>query len=248
MLDCERVWLCVCLCVVAVNHQRFISSVTTSQTLWRAIMLYQQINDLAITGHNWLWNKGYNILSVSLQLFNTPSCTLQLVLPENSTCPLFAPSSYFPLPPSMSLERTSGSFFPFIFSVRHLENRVCLCHSLSHSIIPMFIQLSALSNVPPPPFLPPPVPPAFLFTLTMSRLLTTAALITVLHLSISIYLPPIVFFPTILPLLDASSSWISSPPGNAFVQIDAVPFVSYEDKGCRGEPVHPFLSSCSVPP
>lgn len=81
--------------VVAVNHQRFISSVTTSQSLWRAIMLYQQINDLVITGHNWLWNKGYNMLSGSLQLLNTQSGSLLLVLRANSTCPLHAP--YFPL-------------------------------------------------------------------------------------------------------------------------------------------------------
>lgn len=101
------VWVCVCggggvslvwLCVVAVNHERFISSVTTSQTLWRAIMLYQQINDLAITGHNWLWNKEYNILSVSLRLLNTRFISWLLVLPGNSACPLFAPSSYSPLP------------------------------------------------------------------------------------------------------------------------------------------------------
>lgn len=77
--------------------------------------------------------------------------------------------------------------------------------------------------------------------LTVSQLLTTASLITVLHLSISVYLSPIVFFPTILPLLDAFSSYNSSLPQSVFVLEDAVPFVLYGDGGCIGEPVHPPL-------
>lgn len=44
----------------------------------------------------------------TLQLFNTHSCSLLLLLPGNSTCPLVAPSSYSQLPLllplSMSLE------------------------------------------------------------------------------------------------------------------------------------------------
>lgn len=191
-------------------------------------MLYQQINDLAITGHNWLWNKGYNILSVSLQLFNTLSCSLLLVLPENSACPLFAPSPYSPLPLllplSISLERTTAPSFPLSSERGIWKNRLCLHHSPSHSIIPMFIQRSALSTVPPPPFLPPSVPPAFLSMLTVSQLLTTASLIAVLHLSITIYLPPIVFA-TILPPLDTFSSYISALPQSVFVLESGAPFI-----------------------
>ncbi len=109
-------------------------------------MLYQQINDLAITGHNWLWNKGYNILSISLQLFSTLFCSLLLVLPESSTCPLFAPSFHSPLPLlfplSTSLERTTtapsvplsseediwktGSVFA---TLHHIQSSPCLFSS-----------------------------------------------------------------------------------------------------------------------
>ncbi len=143
---------CVCACVAAVNHLRFISSVTTTQTLWRAIMLYQQINDLAITGHNWLWNKGYNILSVSLQLFNTQSCSLLLVLPENSTCPLFAPSSYSPLPLllplSISQERTTAPSFPL-----SLERGIWKTGSVSASLHHTQSSRCLFSSPPSPPSL-----------------------------------------------------------------------------------------------
>lgn len=97
------------------------------------------------------------------------------------------PLFLFPTSSSTSSEHVPGedhcSFFPFILRARHLENRLCVRHSPSHSIIPMFIQLSALSTVP---FSLPLFPPVFLSMLTMSQLLTTALLIRVLHLSISI--------------------------------------------------------------
>lgn len=72
---------------------------------------------------------------------------------------------------------------------------------------------------------------------TMSQLLTTASLITVLHLSISIHSNhPVVFFSTILSLLDTFSSYISCLPSSVFVLEDAVPFVLG-----GGKPVHPPL-------
>lgn len=117
-------------------------------------MLYQQINDLVITGHNWLWNKGHDILSISFLLLNIQSCSLQLVLPEKSTCPLFAPASYSPLPLlfslSISLRRT---FFPFIFPAKHLENRLCLHLSIT------FNRPDAYSVLHPPPMFPTPSHP-----------------------------------------------------------------------------------------
>lgn len=122
--------------------------------------------------------------------------TRELYLPP--VCPLFL----FPTSSSPSCEHFPGedrcSFSPFILRARHLENRLRLRLSLSHSIIPVFIQLSARSTVRPPPFLPPSVPPAFL-----SADYASASLIKVPHLSISIYLSPIVFFPSVLPLLEA---------------------------------------------
>lgn len=155
MIHSECVWQCVCLCVcvVAVNHLRFISSVTTSQTLWRAIMLYQQINDLAITGHNWLWNKGYNILSVSLQLFNTRCSSLLLVLLANSTCPLFTPYSYSPTSSSPSSEHfpqrePTAPSFPLSFE-RGIWKTGLVSTSLHHvQSSLMFTQLSRPFHCP----------------------------------------------------------------------------------------------------
>lgn len=200
-------------------------------------MLYQQINDLAITGHNWLWNKGYNILSVSLQLVNSLSSSLLLVLTENSTCPVFAPSSYSPFPPvlplSISLEWTNAPSFP-LSSERGIWKTGSVSASLHH------IQSSRclFSSPPFPPSLhlpfslllchPPPSPSSLCLS---SK--PPASLITVIHLSISIYLSPIVFFTTILPLLDAFSSYISSLPQSVFVLEDAVPFVLSEDGVCN---------------
>lgn len=108
-------------------------------------MLHQQINDLAITCRNWLWNKGCNILSVCSMLLNILSCSLLLHYGRALHAPCLPPSSNSPLPPLPSCKRFPGgppcSFFPSIF-------RAGLRPSRSHSIIPMFIQLSALSNRP----------------------------------------------------------------------------------------------------
>lgn len=142
-------------------------------------MLYQQINDLAITGHNWLWNKGYNILSVSLQLFNTWSGFLLLVLPQNSTCPVYAPYSQLPL----SIPWRGQ----LLLSSLYLSSEASGKQAPSPPLSITFNHLNAYSAFCPfrlpPHFVP---SPAFLFTLAISQLQTTASLITVLHLSISI--------------------------------------------------------------
>lgn len=153
----------------------------------------------------------------TLQLFNTPSCSVLLLLAENSTCPLFTPSFYSPLP----WEHVPGEDHCSLLSFYLASGKQAPCPPLSitfnhphvHSALRPFHR----------PFLPPSFPPVFLSMLTTSQLLTTALLIRVLHLSISIYLFPVVFFPTILPLLDAFTSGISS--AWASVLEDAVSFV-----------------------
>lgn len=101
-------------------------------------MLYQQINDSAITGHNWLWRKGLRY-TVRLRCGCSPSCSLPLLLLENSTYPLFAPLSQFPTSSSTSSEhvpgeRTTAPSCLLSLRARLWENR--LCHSPSHSIMP----------------------------------------------------------------------------------------------------------------
>lgn len=197
-------------------------------------MLHQQINDLAIIDHNWLWNKGYNILSISLQLFNTHSCTVLLVLPDNSTCPLFGPSCYSPLPSlfplRMSLERTTAPSFPLSLergiwkpgsvsaTLHHIQSSPCLFSS------PTF------PPSPPPPFLPSFCPTAFLLMLT-----TCLFLVSVLNHSIYYHSPA--SFHYYLSLSNCFPLRINS----VFVLEDALSFKLYEDGGCIGKPVHPCL-------
>lgn len=147
----------------------------------------------------------YNMLSGSLQLFNTQSGSLLLVLPANSTCRLHAP--YFPL--LLSIPWRRQLLLPSLYVRREASGKQV--PSLPLSIT--FNHLNASSafcsfHLPPLLFLP---SPAFFFTLAISQLLTTASLITVLHLSISMSFQ-LFSSPTILPLVDASSSYISSLP------------------------------------
>lgn len=71
----------------------------------------------------------------------SPSCSLPLLLLENSTYPLFAPLSQFPTSSSTSSEhvpgeRTTAPSCLLSLRARHWENRPCLRHSPSHSITP----------------------------------------------------------------------------------------------------------------
>lgn len=151
----------------AANHPRFISSVTTSQTNWHAIMLYQQINDSAITCHNWLWHKGCDILSVyaaaaalsALCHFYYWKTLLTPCLPLSRNSPLPPP-----LPLSTSPERGPLLLLAFYLWEQGIGKTDCVSAILHHiqscpPSIPMFIQLSALSNVLPPPFPTPLFPP-----------------------------------------------------------------------------------------
>lgn len=92
-------------------------------------------------------------------------------------------NSSLPLPASVPGE-DHCSFFPFILRVRHLENRLCLCHFPSHSIIVMFIQPSILSTGSLPSFSPHlrSVPPGSPSIYKMSLLLNTR-LLSVMYLS-----------------------------------------------------------------
>lgn len=78
---------------------------------------------------------------VRLRCGCSPSCSLPLLLLENSTYPLFAPLSQFPTSSSTSSEhipgeRTTAPSCLLSLRARHWENRLCLRHSPSHSIIP----------------------------------------------------------------------------------------------------------------
>lgn len=126
--------------------------------------------------------------------------TRELYLPPG--CPLSqSPTSF-----SASSEHVPGealcSFFPFILSVRHLLNRLCVHLSPSHSIIPMFIQLSTLSPSPFP-----------------THLTLRAPSVSASHSPI--YLPQIVFVPIILMPSPLPSSFPT-----AFVLQDAALFVT----------------------
>lgn len=223
--------VCVCACVVALNHLRFISSVTTSQTLWRAIMLYQQINDLAITGHNWLWNTGSNILSISLLLFKRPCpglcCCIMRELYLPPICLLFL----FPISSPPSSEHFPGeASFPLSLAWGIWKTgRLRL--PPSRSIIPMFIQLSALSTGPPPSVFPSFCPAHLpLYACHLSALkpqlhLSQCHIFQFLSISLQLFFSPT---PSCL-MPDAFSSYISSLPWSVFVLEDAVSFVLHED-------------------
>lgn len=127
----------VCACVAAISHLRFISSVITGKP-------YQQISDLVITGRNWLRKKDHNTLSLYFLLLTSCPVLCCLFYRKIQLAP------YLPLPPSSTSfsehfpRDNQHSFLPFIFWVRHLENRLFLHLSPSHSIILMFIQFSNL--------------------------------------------------------------------------------------------------------
>lgn len=92
------------------------------------------------------------------------------------------------------------SFFPFILRVRHLENRLCLRHFPSHSIIVMFIQPSILSTAPLAfPFSPPLLSPTWLALhlrdVTAFKHTTAVSQASFIH----VYLFQIEFFLGILP-------------------------------------------------
>lgn len=78
----------------------------------------------------------------TLQVFNTPLCSLLPPLQQNFPWPLF--EFFTPAPKECVSGEDRCSFFPFIWRARHLENGLRLCHSPSSSIIVMFIQPSVL--------------------------------------------------------------------------------------------------------
>lgn len=144
--------------------------------------------------------------------------TRELDLPPG--CPLLQ----FPTSSSSSSEHVPGEdhccFFPFISRVRHLLNRLCVHLSPSHSILPMFIQLSALSPSPFPTHLT-------LRAFSVSALERSTASHSPIHL-FQIILVPIVSMP--------------SPPPSSFPLLSPC----FGPTGCRVDCnlyLHPFKAT-----
>lgn len=108
-------------------------------------------------GSNCLCYKSEYFFAISihpstLQVFNTPLCSLLPPLQQNFPWPLF--EFFTPAPSECVSGEDRCSFFPFIWRARHLENGLRLCHFPSSSIIVMFIQPSVLPTASLTSFLP----------------------------------------------------------------------------------------------
>lgn len=114
-----------CAYMAAVNHLRFISSVTTGKP-------YQQISDLVITAHNWSQKKGHDTLSLYFLLLTPCPALCCMLYRKTLLAQSLPPSPDLPLLLSRSISPEITTTLSFLYLLSEASGKRTFSTFLHH--------------------------------------------------------------------------------------------------------------------